>query len=226
MRLYLAPGFHGTGELFGPLVSALDGNVSPQLISYPENLGPSLDAYVDFLAGQIDHEKPYLLLGESFSGPVALSLLARGAESCKGLLLIATFISNPAPFPTLLATTLLSPFLGIRPPRWAICRYLVGRNGPSDLVDCLCKIASTLKRRIVLERFQILRQLRLRDYDPWCPCHYMRAEGDELVSSAKSDELVAHVAGCTVSSVPGAHLIAQHSPEVVAAQIAIMAVNA
>jgi pimeloyl-ACP methyl ester carboxylesterase len=40
---------------------------------------------------------PYVLLGESFSGPIAISLAAEASKGLVGIILCATFASNPRP---------------------------------------------------------------------------------------------------------------------------------
>ncbi|UUZ51553.1 alpha/beta hydrolase [Massilia sp. B-10] len=64
--------------------------------------------------------EPYFLLGESFSGPVAIALAAERPPMLLGLILSCTFARNPLPIST-----------GAQPAR-AICpavRPLVGTGG-------------------------------------------------------------------------------------------------
>lgn len=42
-------------------------------------------------------DEPFVLVGESFSGPIAISLAASSLPQLKGLVLCCTFVRNPRP---------------------------------------------------------------------------------------------------------------------------------
>ena len=78
--LTLLPGFDGTGELFGPLQAALGNDVVANAIRYEAE--HSFEDYVDSVARILPRENA-VLVAESFSGPVALSLLERYPDRIK-----------------------------------------------------------------------------------------------------------------------------------------------
>lgn len=95
MKIVLLPGLDGTGKLFGPLLKATPGSWSPQVVSYPVDKSLTYRECVDFVRGHLPSGEDYLLLGESFSGPVSIALAAEAHANLKGLVLCNTFARRP-----------------------------------------------------------------------------------------------------------------------------------
>src|SRR5687767_13530285 len=92
LPLVLLPGFDGTGKLFGPLQAALGTDVVSRTVRYDAER--SLEDYIDTVTRILPQENA-VLVAESFSGPVALSLLARHPTRIKCAVLCATFAVSP-----------------------------------------------------------------------------------------------------------------------------------
>lgn len=97
MKLVLLPGMDGTGRLFAPLLSRLDESLEPVVIAYPEHEQLDYGQLHQFVRARLPEGEPFVLLGESFSGPVALTLAAAAPAGLCGLILCATFMRNPMP---------------------------------------------------------------------------------------------------------------------------------
>ena len=94
-RLVLMPGLDGTGKLFAPLIPLLQPNFDLSVVTYPDL--SSFNEYVDCAQDQLPQEPGYSLIAESFSGPVALALLARHSGQIGPSVLCATFARSPLP---------------------------------------------------------------------------------------------------------------------------------
>ncbi len=103
-KLVLLPGLDGTGELFAPFVQAL-GGLAHQVVAYPVDRPMDYAEHVTFAVAKLPTEEEFVLLGESFSGPIAISIAASHPPRLRGLVLCASFASNPLP--------LFGPFAGI-----------------------------------------------------------------------------------------------------------------
>jgi pimeloyl-ACP methyl ester carboxylesterase len=93
----LLPGLDGTGILFRQFVEAIAGSIDTQIVPYPANqiLGyAELEALV---REALPRDRPYVVLGESFSGPIAIRLGANPPAGLVGLILCVTFAKNPYP---------------------------------------------------------------------------------------------------------------------------------
>ncbi len=72
MKWVLLPGMDGTGLLFTPLLSALPIGVDPIVVSYPADRAASPEELLRIVLAHLPGEGAYVLIAESFSGPLAL----------------------------------------------------------------------------------------------------------------------------------------------------------
>jgi pimeloyl-ACP methyl ester carboxylesterase len=129
MQLVLLPGLDGTGLLFDPLLRELPPEWSIQVVSYPPDQRLGYDELLARVRAQLPRDQPYVLLGESFSGPLAIRLAAESPANLRGLILVATFVRKPVRW----LPRWIGPFLPAFPfrlmPAWSQLRLLT--SGPS-----------------------------------------------------------------------------------------------
>lgn len=94
-RLILLPGLHGTEHLFEPLLNALAGRFPTTVISYPSDQSLGYDDLLPLVRKNSPRDEPFVLLGESFSGPLAIRLAAETPANLRGVILVATFAKTP-----------------------------------------------------------------------------------------------------------------------------------
>ena len=85
--LVLLPGMDGSDKLFGPLQTSAPTRVDTIAVGYPP--GPQND-YEDLLPlvrAQLPTDRPFFLLGWSFSGPLALLTAAARPPGLRGVIL-------------------------------------------------------------------------------------------------------------------------------------------
>jgi pimeloyl-ACP methyl ester carboxylesterase len=145
------PGLDGTGDLFEPLLSRLDASIEPVLVRYPfaEPLG--YEALTSIARQALPKAGPYVILGESFSGPIAAQLAAESPGDLRGLILCASFVSSPMPH--------LRPFEWLLDvgPVWSVTRslaprLLLGRFRTRERSALLARTLARLPREIVVAR--------------------------------------------------------------------------
>jgi len=95
MKLVLRPGLDGTGVLFRPFLDVLPTHIEAMVVSYPtrQPLG-----YADLLPrvlAALPRNEPFVLLGESFGGPLSLRVAAARPPGLKALVLCGSFVSCP-----------------------------------------------------------------------------------------------------------------------------------
>lgn len=128
MHLILLPGMDGSSALRADFVAALAADIRVTMLDY---VGDDVHDYASFEAHArplLPKGEPFILLGESFGGPLAITLAAEAPEGLQSLVLIATFARTPRPV------------LGHLAP---LGRYLPIRN----------KAAIEIGRRIALGRY-------------------------------------------------------------------------
>lgn len=101
MRLLLLPGMDGTGRLFAPLLAALPPDIDGEPVAYPPDEPLGYEGLLPLVEAAAARGGDFVVVGESFSGPLALLLAARSPPGLRGVVLCATFIRFPLPVPAL-----------------------------------------------------------------------------------------------------------------------------
>ena len=96
IKLLLLPGLDGTGRFFARLQRCLDDRIDVEVVRYPGDRPLGYRELANYVRAHIGAQ-PVVLLGESFSGPIAIRLAAELPQHVKGLILAATFITSPWP---------------------------------------------------------------------------------------------------------------------------------
>jgi pimeloyl-ACP methyl ester carboxylesterase len=104
--LMLLPGMDGTGMLFDPLRAELGNAVGTTVVRYPTH-GPIGYDELASIARAALPSGPFVVLGESFSGPIAILLAASRPAGLVGLVLACSFARNPRPALAVLARAAL-----------------------------------------------------------------------------------------------------------------------
>jgi len=113
--LVMMPGLDGTGIMFRPILRELKGGLDPVVISYDQEEECSYQALADKVARTLP-KNDFFMLGESFSGPIALMVASRKPKGLKGIILCASFITNPsAMFPSFLSFVVRAPLFHVWP---------------------------------------------------------------------------------------------------------------
>ncbi|MGI9227160.1 MAG: alpha/beta fold hydrolase, partial [Gammaproteobacteria bacterium] len=84
--LVLLPGFDGTGRLFSPIHKELFDCVNTIVLSYPNDKPMTYSDLCHYLKDELPNS-PYVILGESFGGPLAMLLSKYADENLKGIIL-------------------------------------------------------------------------------------------------------------------------------------------
>jgi pimeloyl-ACP methyl ester carboxylesterase len=206
--LVLLPGMDGTGIMFEPFLEAL-GTWPSRVVRYPVAL-TSYEDCIAFARDQLPVDRPFLLLGESFSGPVALALGAERPKGLVGVVLCSTFARNPRPHLTWLAPLVRALPLPRLPLSWLRRLLLGGRHaGALDhLVDTMLTFfpSATFKGRLLavgaVDRTDCLTRILV-------PILALVAAQDRLVPKAASAWLRHHGPTLDMVRLQGPHWLLQ-----------------
>lgn len=96
ITLVLLPGLNGTAGLFDPLLSVATSEYELMVISYPTHQVKSYEELTEYVLEKVGSIKGrFVVVGESFSGPIAILLSAKSISGLIGTILVATFASAP-----------------------------------------------------------------------------------------------------------------------------------
>ena len=218
-RLVLLPGLDGTGILLRDFREALGRHRRTILVSYPTE--PNLDyaALKGIAQFHLPRRKPFILLAESFSGPIAISIAADHPAGLRGLILTCSFARNPIP---ILAP--LRPLIRMLPFRWAPVSLLawptLGRFGTpalrSQLGEALSRVSPSVIRKRLSAVVEVDVSALLARVD--VPVLYLIASEDRLVPRSASDELSA-IPRIRFAEIEGPHFLLQARPSAAAAHV-------
>ncbi|WP_437619060.1 alpha/beta fold hydrolase [Sorangium sp. So ce1151] len=216
LRLLLLPGLDGTGALFAPFLEALPADIAPEVVSYPADRALDYDALEALVAERLPADGPYALLGESFSGPLALRLACRRPGGLVGVVLVATFVTNPVWLVPSLARHLVGAWLfRRRPPAFVARRYLVGAGASAAWLERFAANAETVDPAVMAARVREVLTVDARALLQRCaaPLLYLGAAGDALVPPRVLRELCRLRPDLECATVEAPHLVLQLAPE-------------
>jgi pimeloyl-ACP methyl ester carboxylesterase len=215
--IVLLPGLDGTGTLFADFIAALGKDFSPIVVSYPNDQDLNYHALEEWVRARLPVNQAYLLLGESFSGPIAVSIAASHPPGLIGVILSCSFVRNPVP-----AFHPLKRTLGLLPVKNKLtisvfARLLAGKSSArvrKEMRQALEHVAAHTVRtrlRAVLETdySDKLKQINV-------PILYLKASQDRVVPARAIRHILALVPSVQVVTFKGPHLLLQALPDEVA----------
>lgn len=222
----LLPGMDGSGTLFGDFESALGSKTI--VVSYPPERALNYEQLEPLLESALPSDEPYILLGESFSGPIAIRLASKHPTGLRAVVLVSTFaklrrIRTPRFFHAVLA---LFPFW-----RLPVSFGSFALRGRFDSAAVQSKLSAAIKR--VAPAVWRIRLRSVLDVDVTSqlqqiqvPILYLRASEDRVVPAAASELISRTNARAKVVVIEGPHALLQTNPDACVSAIKMFAQNA
>jgi len=211
--LVLLPGLDGTGELFAPFVAALAG-IETRVVAYPPDRPMSYAEHEAFARDKLPRDEDYVILAESFSGPIGIAIAAKAPPHLKGLILCCSFASNPLPVFGPLATIFdRLPALRVAPALTAPWLY-AGRATPGlrrSHAQAMSRVSPLALRARVAAVLGLDYRPLLRRID--VPMLYLRAKADRLIPEAAARAIIEQRADVGLIEIDGPHFLLQTEPE-------------
>lgn len=219
-KALLLPGIHGSARLFAPLLAA-EPRIGLDVLSYP----PAEPLGLDELSGLVRERLPsgrFLLVAESFSGPIAVKVAATRPPGLAGLVLAATYLR--APLPSLLrpAAALVVPAVLSHPlPAPFVRLFLAGADAPDALVEeiraATAEVAPEVMARRIADALAVDAREDLARVN--VPILFLAPSRDRLVRTDAVDDVLAVKPGAEVVTLDSPHVILQRCPQASLARI-------
>lgn len=213
IALVLLPGMDGTGKLFGRFIEALGPEVKAVVVSYPSDQALDYSQLEAIARARLPTGQPFVLVGESFSGPIAVSIAASAPSGLRGLVLCCSFVKNPRP-----ALGLVRALTGILPvgavPTGILSFTLLGRFSTPlirrALKQSLARVSSKALRARIRAALgvnvaSLLTRVRV-------PVLYLRATEDRVVPRAASRLVSQLLPEAKVIELEAPHFLLQAAP--------------
>jgi pimeloyl-ACP methyl ester carboxylesterase len=213
VTLVLLPGMDGTGLLFAAFLKALGDSVNPLVVSFPPDKPLTYHQLEEFVRPKLPANGPWMLLGESFSGPVAIALAARNPPGLAGLLLCCTFVRSPLPPGVPFAW--LSSFFDPRVvPMAIVSRIVYGHFSTSRLAAQLKRAIERVAPAVFRARLREVldADVRAEMSKVAVPVLYLRGSGDPLVSAGAGEQVRELCPRTRVVEIDAPHGVLQSHP--------------
>lgn len=207
-RIILLPGLDGTGLAYRELESQLAPFESSVVALASRSAGyvADLRAVLPFLPTS----EPYVLVAESYAGPIGISIAAKRPPGLIGLVLSTTFLSCPRPYLGQLRL-LLKVLPRIRVPSAPFVPLLLNGRATPEARQLLRLVLNTASPKAMLARLNDVATVDVvaEAHRIQVPTLYLRAKGDRVVPASAGDAIRRHVPHSTITELAGPHLLLQ-----------------
>ncbi len=222
-QIVFMPGMDGTGISFEPLQEVLASDVGVTIVRYPTRKMLSFAETVQCAGEQMPADQDVIMLAESFSGPVAIALVAGGHIKPKCLILCATFARPPRPVLfSLLSHMPLQLLIRLPFPRSLFKHLIEGGEQTMDVfLGMWLRIKAMVPAQVLVHRLSVISQMDVRGLLPklTLPCLYIQATSDRSVPASSLSDFSEAIADLRVARISGPHFILQARPRAALAAI-------
>jgi pimeloyl-ACP methyl ester carboxylesterase len=216
----MLPGLDGSGHLFEPFSNALPRDIPISVMGYPA-AGPN--AYADLLplVRSGIPPGPFVLLGWSFSGPLALTLAAESPAGLRGVVLVASFASNPHPWATPFRFLISAGLVRLFPAASQVKALLGGYSSP-DVRERLARAHASVGPQALAQRLRAVLGVDVRESLQRCqvPILYLASRRDQVVPKRVIRSMLRIAPAITVKVIDGPHMALITNPVQAAREVA------
>lgn len=210
--LVILPGLDGTGNLSQAFAGGDWGGRRVVVLPLPKKGPQDYPALAQHLREQLP-EGPLVLIGESFTGPLAMRLAAGERGRVDALILSASFCRSPAPAG--LSLVPLRPLLAVKPPAPILRHFLTGKEASDEAVAAVASAVREVPARTLSERVRVVLALEERECPSpsGLPVLILQARGDALLDWEAQSGLERHFPEARSTWIQGPHLLLTMAPD-------------
>ncbi|MCL1635294.1 alpha/beta hydrolase [Luteimonas sp. SX5] len=214
IRALILPGMDGTGELLTEFATALAPELVAKVVSYPRDAALGYEALTALVAESLPREGSYVLIAESFSGPIAIELAARKPEGLVGLVLCASFARAPRSRMLRAFDAMQRILPSNKLPIAPAMPWLMGRWSTRDWArrvrDAVRSVSAEAMRARLLAAAETDATPRIADID--CPLLYLKGSRDRLIGGAGWRGIRDLCRNAVCIEIEGPHFLLQAKP--------------
>jgi len=211
----------GTGDLLEPIVRALGDEHDATAMRYPREATASYEPLVALTLAALPKQRPFIIVAESFSGPLALKVAAKRPPGLRGIALCATFVTNPIRLARSWMAFMVRPFMFSLAPDALVVRTLLGRRPAPKLRTCLLESLQSTTAEVMAARSKAVLRVDARAELANCeyPLLYLQGTRDRVVGKHNLETILAIRSTVAVVGIDAPHLLLQTAPEAAAEAI-------
>ncbi|MGH6644146.1 MAG: alpha/beta fold hydrolase, partial [Bradyrhizobium sp.] len=179
----LLPGLDGTGRLYRRLAAELSGDFEVRILDYPADEFDGYEGLSENLALRLPQSDPFLIVAESFAGPLAVLLAASRPPGLEGVVIAASFLRSPVAQAGFLSRILRFLPTSIPPPLPILEAVLMGRWKDIEMRRELEESLRLVKPDVLKARLMAALRVDVREefHRIAAPVLYLRATRDRLL---------------------------------------------
>jgi pimeloyl-ACP methyl ester carboxylesterase len=220
-KALLLPGLDGSGRLFAPLLAAGPRAFDAEPVSFPPDLPLGYDALADLVRPRLPRRR-FVLLAESFSGPLAVRLAAERPRGLAALVLAASFLHRPLdpllhPVRGLVGARLF----GLPMPAPVIRRFMAGPDAPDAVVAEVQRAVAAVSPEVLAHRSVEALHVDARGAlaGVEVPILFIAPAHDRLIRRDAYEDVLALRPDAEVAVVDAPHMVLQRCPHASLARI-------
>jgi len=212
--LVLLPGMDGSDKLFGPLQAAAPAGTETVAVGYPPGPHNGYDDLIPTVRARLPTDRPFFLLGWSFSGPLALLVAAERPPGLRGLILAASFVKTPVPWLPRWMRGLATPTLFRFYPAASRAKALLGGYGTPEVRRLLAEAHAFAGPAALACRARAALSIDATAALAACPVPvlYLRARKDGVIPGSRADEIKDLLPSLEIADIDGPHLALVTNP--------------
>ena len=215
MSLVLLPGLDGTGKLFDPLISNLPDWIKPIVVSYPKDKPYGYHELKAIVSNAFPMNTDFVILGESFSGPLAVISAGEKPKGLKAIILCASFVKKPFRLiPSWLSPLSVSPIYQLWPATIKL-RAIFGGGKHKILVEMALDAINSVRPKVIAERVKAILNVDVEQdlMKSDVPMLYLVGRKDYLIGKHNVGGIKKIKRDLIVAEIDTQHLILQLEPE-------------
>jgi pimeloyl-[acyl-carrier protein] methyl ester esterase len=222
VTLVLLPGLDGTGVLMRPLVAVLPPELAPVVVTYPCDAVLGYDALLPRVLEALPRGRAFVLVGESYGGPLALRAAATRPAGLAGVVLCASFVRSPHPWLPSVARHAVTPGLLRLFPKLSQAKMLLGGYSTPELRALSAEALALVRPEVLAARVREVLAVDVAAELVECPVPvlYLRGTRDGVVPGWNARAIRRIRPTVEVVDLPAPHLVLQTQAAAAAAAIA------
>jgi pimeloyl-ACP methyl ester carboxylesterase len=210
----LLPGLDGSGRLFAPLLAAAPRGLDAEAIAFPPDRPLGYDELAVLVRPRLPRGR-FVLVAESFSGPLAVRLAAERPPGLAALVLAATFLRRPLnpllhPIRGLVGTRLF----GLATPGPVIRHLMAGPDAPDAIVEEVQRAVAAVAPPVLARRSAEALAVDVRDAlaRVEVPILFLAPTRDRLIRRDAHADVRTARPDAEIAFLDAPHMVLQRSP--------------
>ena len=190
-------------------------------VEYPKSVPSDYDTLLPLVLEALPKGREFVLLGWSFSGPLALMAAASQPPGLQGVVLCASFVQKPLGWVPKLARHFTWPFLFSVSGSMAVAKTVLAGFGSPEVNRLIKAAHDAVPAKVMAARVRQVLTADVRSELQACavPILYLEAASDRIVPKRNLEGILRLRPDVAVRTIPGPHLALALSQEAAATEL-------